>query len=78
MSAVFIKRASPSREGTESRRRSAVPEDNWKSGQWNAFVVMGRSKEERRTRLNMVPDKYRAGVENHVRTNFAIAHKKGR
>ena len=50
----------------------------WKSGQWNAYVVMGETKEVRKARLAECPEEYRAGVENHVRTNFAIAHKKGR
>ena len=45
-------------------------------GQWNAYVVLGADREERRRRLEEVPKRWRKKVENHVRTYFAITRSK--
>ena len=37
-------------------------------GQWNAHVAAGKTQEERIKRLKEVPDQYKAGVIDHVRT----------
>jgi len=41
-------------------------------GQWNAYVLAGRDRQARRDRLAQVPERFRAQVESHVRTYFAI------
>ena len=41
-------------------------------GQWNAYVLAGRDRQARRDRLAEVPERYRAQVESHVRTYYAI------
>jgi hypothetical protein len=51
---------------------TTVDKSNWKSGNYNAWVVMGETKEIRRERLAEVPELYRAKVEAHVRTQFLI------
>jgi hypothetical protein len=50
----------------------AVAKEGWRSGQWNAYVVMGETKEERKARLEECPEEYRDGVRRHVQTSFAI------
>ena len=45
------------------------------SGYWNAWVMQGATKNERRERLERVPEPLRAGVESHVRTVFAIRQR---
>lgn len=44
-------------------------------GYWNAFVLQGQTRDERRERLERVPERFRAGVESHVRTAFAIRQR---
>jgi hypothetical protein len=51
---------------------ATVDRSTWKSGQFNAWVVLGETREIRKERLDQVPDEYRAGVENHVITYFKI------
>ena len=43
--------------------------------QWNAYVAAGRSRNQRRARLEEVPEEMRAGVEDHVQTVFALRAK---
>lgn len=47
-------------------------QDNWTVGNFNAWVEAGTTKDERRERLASVPEEYRADVERHVKTVFAI------
>ena len=44
-------------------------------GYWNAWVMQGATKAQRRERLERVPELFRAGVESHVRTVFAIRQR---
>ena len=41
-------------------------------GEWNGYVVSGKSREERRRRLDEVPEEWRDAVKRHVETYFAI------
>jgi hypothetical protein len=41
-------------------------------GNWNAYVESGSDRNERRARLDEVPEWYRKDVERHVQTVFAI------
>jgi len=41
-------------------------------GWWNARVAAGATVEERRALLEECPEEFRAGVESHVRTEFAL------
>ena len=45
------------------------------AGYWNAYVVAGKTREDRRERLERVPEPLRSGVESHVRTFFAIRQR---
>lgn len=45
-------------------------------GCWNAYVAAGATKEERAVRLAECPEEFRAGVESHVRTVFAIRSRR--
>ena len=45
-------------------------------GRWNAYVLQGETREERRRRLAECPADLRAGVEAHVRTYFAIGARR--
>jgi len=42
------------------------------SSEWNGYVVSGKTREERRRRLEMVPEQWRESVKRHVKTYFAI------
>lgn len=44
-------------------------------GCWNAWVEQGTTREERRERLERVPETFRAGVESHVKVAFAIRQR---
>jgi len=53
----------------------------WCQSMWNGYVVSGKSREQRRARLEEVPEQYKQGVINHVETVFAIkrnARRNGR
>ncbi len=39
---------------------------------WNAYVATGKTVEQRRKRLEEVPEEFRASVEDHVRTVFLM------
>ena len=41
-------------------------------GWWNARVAAGATVEERRALLEECPEEFRAGVESHVRTVYAL------
>lgn len=41
---------------------------------WNGYVVQGKSREQRRARLEEVPEEYRDAVKRHVETYFAIVN----
>lgn len=41
-------------------------------GEWNGYVVSGKSREERRRRLALVPEQWRDQVKRHVETYFAV------
>lgn len=45
-------------------------------GCWNAYVEGGRTREQRRARLDEVPESMRARVEAHVQMAFSL--KRGR
>jgi hypothetical protein len=49
-----------------------VDTSGWKSGQWNAHVLMGETTEIRKARLEECPEEYRVGVEAHVRSVFKL------
>lgn len=48
------------------------PQPNWTLGHYNAWVESGDSKDERRARLEQVPEQYRKDVEIHVKTVFSL------
>ena len=41
-------------------------------GVWNAYVVSGKDREERRARLGQCPESLRAGVVSHLKTVAAV------
>lgn len=41
-------------------------------GEWNGYVVSGKTREERKSRLDEVPEEWRDQVRKHVETFFAI------
>jgi hypothetical protein len=49
-------------------------------GYYNAWVTLGKDKEERLARLAQVPEEWREDVRHHVRTVFKIRadHKRRR
>jgi hypothetical protein len=49
-----------------------VDTSQFKRGQWNAHVAMGKDKDERIQRLAEVPEAMRDQVREHVRTVFKI------
>ena len=49
-----------------------IDKSGWKSGEWNAHVLTGETKEIRKARLEECPDEYRARVEGHVRSVFRL------
>ena len=40
--------------------------------EWNAYVLSGETREERRRRLELVPEEWRDDVKRHVETYFAV------
>ena len=50
----------------------------WTSGNWNAFVVLGETRQERRRRLALVPEDLRLAVERHAISYFEILKKSAR
>jgi len=49
------------------------PTSTLKSKQeWNGYVVSGKTPEERRRRLELVPEEWRDLVKRHVETYFAV------
>ena len=49
------------------------PTSTLKSRQeWNGYVVSGKTREERRRRLELVPEEWRYHVKRHVETYFAV------
>jgi hypothetical protein len=42
------------------------------SSEWNGYVVSGKTREQRRQRLELVPEQWRDSVQRHVETYFAI------
>ena len=49
------------------------PTSTLKSRQeWNGYVVSGKNREERRRRLELVPEEWRDHVKRHVETYFAV------
>lgn len=49
---------------------------SWVSGQWNAYVAAGHSREDRLTRLAEVPEQWKDRVKSHVETVFRLAKSK--
>jgi len=45
---------------------------NWITPNWQAYVVAGKTKEDRRSRLEEVPISLRDQVRRHVETYFGI------
>lgn len=39
---------------------------------WQGYVVSGKTREQRRARLEEVPEEYRDKVRRHVETYFAV------
>lgn len=58
-----------------TKSHSEPPDYESMLGYWNAYVVAGKTRDERRERLERVPEPLRAGVESHVRTVFAIRQR---
>lgn len=55
-----------------------MPYDNkqsWTAANWNAYVPAGKTKDDRRARLEEVPDKWRDEVRRHVVTVFELAKR---
>ena len=52
-----------------------LPDYESMPGYWNAYVLQGKTRDERRERLERVPERFCAGVESHVRTVFAIRQR---
>lgn len=49
-----------------------TPQPDWTGPQYNAWVEAGETREERKARLEQVPEKYRNDVERHLKTVWAI------
>jgi hypothetical protein len=49
-----------------------VTDDRRTLGQWNAYVESGATHDERRARLEEVPEDLRATVKRHAQTVFAL------
>jgi len=47
-------------------------------GQFNAWVLAGGTKEERRKRLLEIPEDMRKKAEQHVKTVFAVRNHHGK
>lgn len=52
--------------------------DRWTLGHWNAYVESGKDRDERRARLEEVPEQYRKDVEIHVKTVFSLKRWRAR
>ena len=51
---------------------SAWTRDKWTASNWCAWVEAGSSREERASRLALVPASWREAVEAHVRCCFLV------
>ena len=51
---------------------SAWTRDKWTASNWCAWVEAGSSREERASRLALVPASWREAVEAHVRCCFQV------
>ncbi len=49
--------------------------DRFCLGQWNAWAEAGSTFEERKARLEQVPEQFRADVLAHLKTAHALRHK---
>lgn len=49
-----------------------TPQPNWTTGNYNAWVEAGKTRGERKRRLEQVPEQWRKDVESHVQVVFAI------
>lgn len=54
------------------RREYAVGKISRGLGQWNAYAEAGETHEERKARLEEVPEDMRARVLDHLRTVWAL------
>jgi hypothetical protein len=49
-----------------------TPSPNWTTGNFNAWVEAGQTRDERKKRLSQVPEQWRKDVEIHVKTVFSL------
>lgn len=49
---------------------------NWRGGNWNAYVAAGKTREQRKARLDEVPGDMRLMVKSHVETAYKLKQKK--
>lgn len=67
-------------DSLSSKREELTPADHspdlpgsfFSRGQWNAWCAAGADHEERKQRLEQVPEKWRADVKRHLQTVYAI------
>lgn len=50
--------------------------DNENLGQWNVFVCEGRTKDDRKARLLMAPERLQDNIKKHVITVFKLRPNK--
>lgn len=60
------------RRGNCAGVSSAWTRDKWTASNWCAWVEAGSSREERASRLALVPASWREAVEAHVRCCFLV------
>lgn len=48
------------------------PRPDWTGPQYNAWVAAGETREDRKVRLEQVPEDLRKAVEIHVKTVFTL------
>lgn len=53
------------------------PRERWSLGHWNAWAAAGPTYEERKARLEEVPEQYREQVLIHLKTVHALRKRHG-
>ena len=46
-------------------------------GEWNVFVCEGKTREERKARLMLAPERHRYAIRTHVETVFKLRGNNG-
>ena len=49
-----------------------MDKDSWSRPMWNAYVVAGSTRDERKQRLAEVPEEWHADVKRHAQMYYAI------